>query len=73
MATKDWKKIRENCWASNTFGVIEIQTIPNVDLKTMKVTGYTYSFGTSKKHMRYKRFKNKLKALQFAKAFMRKN
>jgi hypothetical protein len=52
-------------------GIIVIQKIPDVNLKTLKIKGYTYSVRTNRTY--WKRFKTKSAALKQARIYMRKN
>lgn len=47
-------------------GVVTIEKIPEVDVNTIEVTGYTYSVGSSKKYDRWQSFNSYEKALKAA-------
>jgi hypothetical protein len=47
-------------------GLVTIEKIPEVDVHTIEVTGYTYSVKSSKKYTKFQSFRRYEKALEAA-------
>lgn len=60
--SKNWKieenKTQINYIRLNGWGLVTIFKVPEVDVLTCKVTGYTYSVKSTKKGTQYQRFSN---------------
>lgn len=68
---QNWKKISESEYRTlfgtvKGFGVVTINKIPEVDVHTIEVTGFTYSIGSSKKYSRWESCKTYEEALEIA-------
>lgn len=66
-----WTKVIENEFRTvfarvGGHGVVTIDKIPEIDVVTIEVTGYTYTIGSSKKYSRYEHCKTFEEALAAA-------
>ena len=71
-----WTKFRDTesfiAFVGEKRGVVTIQGVPDVDVKTIRITGWKYFVSSSKKYSKEKRFNTKSKALAHAKQVMKK-
>lgn len=66
-----WTKVIENEYRTvfarvGGHGVVTIDKIPEIDVVTIEVTGYSYTVGTSKKYGRYEHCRTFEEALAIA-------
>lgn len=71
MTPQNWTKVIENenrtVFAKmHGHGVVTIDKIPEIDVVTIEVTGYTYTVGSTKKYSRYQSFRTFEEALAAA-------